>query len=175
MIFRFRAPDSSAATAERLYEALVARARTPIFHTGFAVPDTMDGRFDLLTLHAFLVMDALKHEETAGADLGPRLATLIFAGFEDALRELGVGDIGLSRRIKAMADAFYGRLAAYGAARSEADLVAAIERNLYRGNAAHAREAARLAHYMESSRAALRAEPQALLQGRAIFGPLPST
>src|SRR6266481_70783 len=116
MLRRSRHPDPALPAARRVYDLLVARAREPIFHTVFAVPDTIDGRFDLLTLHAFLVLDVLKSQGTAGSKLGTELATLIFAGFDEALRELGVGDFGISRRMKALAGAFYGRLEAYGAA-----------------------------------------------------------
>src|SRR5258705_13659412 len=106
MLRRSRHPDPALPAARRLYDLLVARAREPIFHTDFAVPDTIDGPFDLLTLHAFLVLDALKSQGPAGARLGSELASVIFAGFDQALRQLGVGDFGLSRRMKAMAGAF---------------------------------------------------------------------
>jgi cytochrome b pre-mRNA-processing protein 3 len=173
MLRRFFGSDKSSPVARRLYDGLVARAREPVFHAGFAVPDTIDGRFDLLALHAFALLDALKASGPEGAPLGTALASLIFAGFDDALRELGVGDFGISRRIKAMASAFYGRLEAYGAAGSETALTEAIVRNLYRGDAMHGREAAVLAHYIASAREILQAKAEALLQGSADFGPLP--
>lgn len=157
--------------ARRLYQAIVARARAAVFHSSFSVPDTIDGRFDLLVLHTFPVMDALKSRGAAGSELGTKLANLIFAGFDDALRELGVGDFGIARRIKAMANAFYGRLEAYGAASSVDALAVALARNLFRGDAAHSREAAALAHYIHAARDRLRADPAALLDGAADFGP----
>jgi cytochrome b pre-mRNA-processing protein 3 len=159
--------------ARRLYDVLVARARDPVFYTVFAVPDTIDGRFDLLTLHAFLILEAVKSQGVAGGKLGSELASVIFAGFDEALRELGVGDFGLSRRMKAMAGAFYGRLEAYRAADSPAALVPVLTRNLYRGNAARTREAAGLAHYIPLARGHLMGQAAVLLQGDVDFGPLP--
>src|SRR5882672_11101768 len=155
MLRRTRRAEPAVPPARRLYDLLVARVRNPIFHTGFAVPDTIDGRFDLLTLHAFLVMDALKSQGQPGAKLGTDLACVIFAGFDEALRELGVGDMGISRRMKALAGAFYGRLEAYRAADSALALTPVLLRNLYRGEAARGHEAAMLAHYMMSARARL--------------------
>ena len=168
-----RRTDNSVIAARRLYDLLVARARAPIFHRQFLVPDTIDGRFDLLTLHAFLVLEALKSQGSAGARLGSQLASVIFAGFDDALRELGVGDFGISRRIKAMANAFYGRLEAYGAASSEEALSQALIRNLYRGEPARRDEAAALAHYIASARRNLAAGAPSLVEGTIDFGPLP--
>jgi cytochrome b pre-mRNA-processing protein 3 len=153
---------------------MVARARAPIFHTAFAVPDTIDGRFDLLTLHAFLVLDGLKSQGNAGGKLGTELASAILAGFDEALRELGVGDVGISRRMKALAGAFYGRLEAYSLADTTAMLTPIVLRNLYRGEAARGREAAALAHYILSAREHLMGRPAALLQGAVDFGPLPN-
>lgn len=158
----------------RLYDSLVARAREPIFHTEFAVPDTIDGRFDLLTLHAFLVLDVLKSQGGGADTLGTELASVIFAGFDDALRELGVGDLGIARRMKALAGAFYGRLEAYRTADSVAQLAPVLLRNLYRGEAARTHEAGVLAHYMLSAREHLLGQAADLLQGRCDFGPLPN-
>ncbi len=167
----FRREDPVRRAAQLLHESIAARARERIFYTRFNVTDSIDGRFDLFTLHAFLVLEALKEESGAGKAVGGQLVNFIFAGFEEALRELGVGDAGISRRIKAMANAFYGRLAAYEAAGSEGDFAAALTRNLYRRASAHGDESRALAHYMLTARARLRG--QDLGEGRVDFGPLP--
>ncbi len=159
--------------ARHLYDAIVSRAREQVFHTNFAVADSLDGRFDLLTLHAFAVMDALKPLGPAGGKVGTEFANVIFAGFEDALRQLGVSDMGLGRRIKAMANAFYGRLEAYGSASGEPELAAALLRNLYRGEETMRRESEVLAHYISELQLRLRAHSEHLLEGRVDFGPLP--
>ncbi len=121
--------------AGRIYEALVARSREPVFFERYGVPDTLDGRFDLLTLHAWLVLTRLKQDTGRDAALSQVLVDTIFVGFDEALRELGAGDMGMGRRMKKFADAFYGRLSAYGAAVDEMGLEGALVRNLYRGEA----------------------------------------
>jgi cytochrome b pre-mRNA-processing protein 3 len=173
MFARFRRTPKSINAASSLYDTIVARAREPIFHTQFGVADTLDGRFDLLTVHAFVVMDVLKSLGPAGQALGTALANLIFSGLDDALRQLGVSDVGMGRRIKAMANAFYGRLEAYGGAADEGGLAASLLRNLYRGDEGKRRESSALAHYIAEARSRLRNEPNVLLEGRADFGPLP--
>ena len=173
MFKRFRRGDTSSEPVRRLFDATVSRARVPVFHTAFAVPDTLDGRFDLLTLHAFLVLEALASCGPEGKKPAAELVDLLFAGFDDALRELGVSDFGIARRMKAMAGAFYGRLAAYREAQSEEALAAALVRNLYRGVSPQGSEAARLAHYMLAAERHLRASAAALLDGEPDFGPLP--
>ena len=92
----------------RLYDELVSRAREPVFFTAFAVADSLDGRFDVLALHAWLVL-----AELGGGDAAQALTDTIFTGFDEAMREQGAGDMGIARKLKAMADAFYGRMAAY--------------------------------------------------------------
>jgi cytochrome b pre-mRNA-processing protein 3 len=175
MLRRFRRVNPATGPARALYAAIVARAREPLFYARFGVPDTLDGRFDLLTLHAFLVMEGLKATGKEGESIATVLATIIFAGFEDALRDLGVGDLGIGRRIKAIADAFYGRLEACGAAGDETALDRVVRRNLYRGAAERGREAAALAHYIGETLARVTAPEcsRDLLAGSVAFGPLP--
>jgi cytochrome b pre-mRNA-processing protein 3 len=173
MLSRFRRKPKPASAARRLYDAIVRRARQPVFHTAFAVPDSFDGRFDLLSLHAFVVLDVLKGSGPSAEAIGTELASLIFAGFDDALRQLGVSDSGMGRRIKAMADAFYGRLEAYGAASDQGELSAALLRNVYRGDESRRGETAVLAHYIFAVRQDLRNHVSLVLEGQAHFGPLP--
>jgi len=150
--------------AGRFYDALVSRARAPVFFADFGVADNIDGRFDMLTFHAWLALSELKGSGTAQA-----LTNTIFTGFDEAMREQGAGDIGIGHRLKAMAKAFYGRLAAYDGAKNEEELAAALARNLWRGAIVDHR-ARRLAAYAWSARERLgRSLPQAL-----DFGPLPT-
>jgi cytochrome b pre-mRNA-processing protein 3 len=93
-----------------------------------------------------------------------------FAGFEDALRDIGVGDFGLSRRIKAMANAFYGRMDAYSAAKDEQAFADALVRNLYRGDENKRGRAEILARYAMSARRHLAASD--VMGGVADFGPI---
>src|ERR1700749_2677445 len=94
--------------AQRLYDGIVSRAREPVFFAGFGVADSMDGRFDMLAFHAWMVLAELKGGEGAQG-----LINTIFTGFDEAMREQGVGDIGIGHKLKAMAKAFYGRMSAY--------------------------------------------------------------
>jgi cytochrome b pre-mRNA-processing protein 3 len=123
--------------AEAIYKAAVARARDPIFYARYAVPDSLDGRFDMISLHVFLVLHRLKQEDDRTKALAQKLFDTMFADMDESLRELGVGDLAVGRRVKTMAQALYGRIAAYQAALDsddDGDLAAALRRNLYRGD-----------------------------------------
>ena len=146
-----------------LYDGLVARAREPVFFARFGVADSIDGRFDMLAFHAWMVLSELKTSPAAQA-----LTDIIFTGFDEAMREQGEGDMGIAHKLKAMAKAFYGRLAVYDAAQDEAELAQALARNLWRGAGVDHRAQA-LAAYAMRARASLRQSlPDAL-----DFGPLP--
>ena len=147
-----------------LYDGLVARAREPVFFAGFGVADSIDGRFDVLAFHAWMVLTELKGTQAAQA-----LADTIFLGFDEAMREQGVGDMGIGHKLKAMAKAFYGRMSAYDAAVDEAALAEALAKNLWRGASVDDRARA-LAAYALRARANLR---QSLPDG-LDFGPLPN-
>jgi cytochrome b pre-mRNA-processing protein 3 len=154
--------------AQRLFAALMARAREPAFYARLGVADTLDGRFDLVALHAWL---ALKWLEAAHRrELAQALVDVIFVSFDESLRDLGAGDMGLGRKMKAMADAFYGRMRAYDAATGLAEMKAALLRNVYRDRDGVSREAAALAEYTLAAKRTLAAlDPDTDLD----FGPLP--
>jgi cytochrome b pre-mRNA-processing protein 3 len=159
--------------ARHLYDGLVSRAREPVFFADFGVADSLDGRFDILAFHAWLVLKELKGGELKGSRLKSRLAQsltdTIFTGFDEAMREQGVGDIGIGHKLKAMAKAFYGRMAAYNGAKNEDELAAALARNLWRGADPDWRMR-KLAAYATSASGHLAASlPQTL-----DFGPLPT-
>ena len=153
---------------DRLYAATVARARTPVFFTKLGVPDTIDGRFDLLALHAWIVLEQLRERQLNGLSQG--FIDTIFVGFDEGLRDLGAGDMGMGRRIKKLADAFYGRLHAYNGTEGLPALTEAVRRNLYRGGGDE--EGARtVARYVENARA--HAGRSDIAGGEVDFGPLP--
>jgi cytochrome b pre-mRNA-processing protein 3 len=150
--------------AASLYDALVSRAREPVFFADFGVADSLDGRFDLLVFHAWLALRELK-----GAPVAQALTDTIFTGFDEALREQGAGDMGIGHKLKAMAKAFYGRVAAYEAAQDEQQLAAALAKNLWRG-ADVGERALQLARYaLQAQKSLARSLPEAL-----DFGPLPT-
>jgi cytochrome b pre-mRNA-processing protein 3 len=136
--------------ADRLLAELVDRARRPVFYEKLAVADTIDGRFDLLVLHAWLVLDRLKQQ--GGGAVSQSLIDALFVHFDEALRQQGAGDVGMGRRMTKFADAFYGRLKAYGEAADEAGLADAIVRNVFRGDPAKVEPARALAIYAASAR-----------------------
>lgn len=129
-LFPSRRQDRPAAL---LYGALVEQARKPVFYSDFGVPDTLDGRFDLIVLHLFLALHRLKAEGAAGKALARGLTEVFVQDMDQNLREMGVGDLGVSRRVKDMARALFGRIEAYelALAGGNGPLEAALARNLY--------------------------------------------
>lgn len=162
--------------AQDIYRVLVGQARAPEFYAECAVPDTVDGRFDAVALHAFLVLHRFKRDRPRTAQLAQALFDTMFEDMDRNLREMGVGDLGVGRRVKAMAQAFYGRIAAYEKAGVAGDdaLGAALRRNLYR-NADPAPEAvAEVVGYVRREVAALAAQDiERLLAGKVTFGAPP--
>jgi cytochrome b pre-mRNA-processing protein 3 len=166
MLNALRRSKERRALAARLHAGLVTRARDPVFFARFGVADTLDGRFDLVVLHAWLVLERLT---TASAALSQAFVDAVFVGFDEALRELGAGDIGMGKRLKKLAGAFYGRMRAYEEAHDETAMEAALVRNLYRGTTqAGART---LARYVMGAKARL--EACDVESGVLDFGPLP--
>ena len=147
----------------RLYDAIVSRARARVFFTVFGVPDTLDGRFDVLAFHAWLVLAELRGGPGAQA-----LTDAIFTGFDEAMREQGAGDMGISRKLKAMADAYYGRMAAYDGAKDEGELAHALARNLWRGAVVDTRAQALAAYALRARESLKQSLPDSL-----DFGALP--
>ena len=118
--------------AESLYARIVVQARQPAFYADLAVPDTFAGRFDLLTLHLCVVIDRLIIEGGAGRDINQALFDATFANMDQTLREIGIGDTGVPKRMKRMMKAFNGRMHAYAEAlKDEAALKDTLRRNLY--------------------------------------------
>src|SRR5438477_5424361 len=119
--------------AELAYRRVVDQARQPGFFIDGGVPDTIDGRFELICLHAFLYLHRLKREQKRAAGLGQRFFDTMFGDFDRSLREMGTGDLSVGREVRRMAQAFYGRVAAYesGLAGDDSVLQPALARNLF--------------------------------------------
>jgi cytochrome b pre-mRNA-processing protein 3 len=143
------------AAAERLYAAAVAQARVPAFYLRYGVPDTLDGRFEMIGLHVFLLMRRLKSEGEAGRALSQSVCDRFFDDLDRSLREMGAGDLGVGRRVKTMAKAFYGRIAAYDASFSGAALEDALARNLYGTVEAKPEHLAAMGRYLRAAAANL--------------------
>ncbi len=131
-----------------LYNAAVAAAREPALYGAIGVPDTVDGRFDLVGLYAFLLVRRLTGLPRPGPGLAQAVFDAMFSDMDVNLRESGVGDLSVGRKVRTMWEAFHGRSAAYQAALDAGDaeaLTAALVRNVWRGApAAGAGELARL-------------------------------
>ena len=137
--------------AHTLYSAILIQARLPVFYTNFGVQDTVDGRFDMIVLHAHILFNRLKEGTAEDQDISQAVFDLMFADMDQNLREMGVGDTGVSIRVKAMAEAFYGRATAYADGLREDDdtiLIAALKRNLYRNSKANDEQIEGIAKYV---------------------------
>ena len=135
MIFkRFRKNADHGRQAGSLYQSIVAQSRTPDFYTGYGVPDNLDGRFEMIALHTFLVLNRLKRDNPDAAPLAQALYDVFFLDMDESLRALDAGNLGVGKKVKRMAEGFSGRIAAYDdglAAKSADALDEALRRNLY--------------------------------------------
>lgn len=159
------------ATIEALYGAIVAQARLPVFYLDYRVPDTVNGRFEMILVHAGLLLDRLSHEEGPVRAIGQAVFDRFCQDMDDTLRERGVSDTKVPKEMKRVAEAFYGRQAAYRTALNGDDPLAladAVRRNVYAGSAGQ--EADRLAAYMRAVVGSLREQAAAdLVQGRLAW------
>mgnify|MGYP000025739567 CR=1 FL=1 len=172
-LFR-RPPDLE--PARRLYDAAVAQGRQPGFYARLGVPDSVDGRFDLIALHVWLLQRRLKRAGQPAEGVGQQLAEVFFADMDLSLREMGAADIGVGRRVKRMIEGFAGRAEAYDAALAEGDqaLAVALGRNLYGGKPADPAHVLAIAGYLRAAEAGLEGQDDAAaLAGRLVFPPPP--
>jgi cytochrome b pre-mRNA-processing protein 3 len=159
-------------TIEAIYGMIVTQAREPLFYRDFSVPDTVNGRFDLLLLHLWMV---LRHLRTLpdGANLAQVLFDHFCADMDANLREMAVGDLTVPKKMQKVGEAFYGRAAAYDMALTDSTeaLAQAIARNVLDG--AHIESGRRLAAYAQAAIASLEKEADASRLGTSWSFPLP--
>ena len=162
------------AAARAAYGRIAARAREPGLYALWSVPDTLDGRFELLTLHAFLVLNRLKREAPPAKEFAQQLFDTMFSDLDRGVRDLGNADISVGRQVKTMARGFFGRIAAYDKGLGdEAELEAALKRNLFGTVTPSAEQVARAARYLRRQVSALAAAPvEALLAGEVPYAPV---
>jgi cytochrome b pre-mRNA-processing protein 3 len=164
-------------SAGKLYVCVVKQARQPGFYLSCGVPDTADGRFDMILLHAFLLLRRLKRNHKQTADLAQAVFDLMFADMDQNLREMGVGDLGVGKRVKSMAAAFYGRIQAYddGLEGGETALADSLRRNLYRKTEPEDFQISAVSDYMRREDARLiDMDTESLLKGELDFGAPPA-
>ena len=156
----------------QFYGDIVASARDPVAYRELGVADTFEGRFELLVLVATLALRRLKALPAPAGDVAQELVDRIFAGLDDGLRRAGIGDLSVPKRMKKLAQGFYGRLAAYDSALDAADegaLREALSRNLYGGERPPEAVPAAILAAIEARRAALQAaDLEALLAGGVL-------
>ncbi|MBV9736126.1 MAG: ubiquinol-cytochrome C chaperone [Acidisphaera sp.] len=119
-----------------LYGAGVAAARSPVFYSTLGVPDTLDGRFELISVHAFLLIRRLRALAPPGPALAQAVFDAMFSDMDASLREMGVGDLSVGKRMRVMWEGFHGRAVAYETAMQRgnpAALPEALIRNVWRG------------------------------------------
>ena len=166
--------------AGQLYGQLARQARLAAFYTRFGVPDSIDGRFEMLCIHAHALFHRLRGQGAEADQLAQAVYDAMFLDLDGSLRELGVADLGVGRRIKVMTEALKGRIHAYDAALAETGAVAegalraAIGRNVYGTTAATSEQVTAMAGYLRALRAALAGASFAdLAAGRVQFPQLP--
>ncbi len=165
MFKRLFRKDPALEAGESLFAAASDQSRAPAFYEAMGVPDTVEGRFEMTALHVWLILRKLKGGDRAARNVAQKLFDVMFASFDDALRELGVGDLIVGKKIRKMAESFYGRVQAYDAAienaaggDNEMTLAAALARNVYESSDPEI--AARLVDYVRAAAQAIDNQPQ---------------
>jgi cytochrome b pre-mRNA-processing protein 3 len=160
-------------TIEAIYGMIVTQAREPLFYRDLTVPDTVNGRFDLLVLHLWLVLRRLRTAE-GSSGLSQALFDRFCNDMDDNLREMGVGDLTVPKRMQAFGEAFYGRTAAYDLAleAGEEPLAQALSKNILNGEGIE--NARRLALYAKAAIVALDQQDEAALLAASWKFPPPT-
>jgi cytochrome b pre-mRNA-processing protein 3 len=154
-------PKPAQVAGGKLYAATAPQARLPALYADLGVPDTPEGRFELFSLHVYLILERLKGQGPRAAETAQVLFDTYASALDNALRELGVGDLSVGKRMRKLGEAFFGRVKSYEAAFGQlpdtADLEAVIGRTVYAE--ADASRAPALAGYVLKQRAHLAAQP----------------
>jgi cytochrome b pre-mRNA-processing protein 3 len=171
-IRRFFAPRAAVEAGRRLYGAASAHARQPALYLAGGVADSPEGRFELYTVHVVLVLHRLKGQGSEAGEVAQALFDTYVGGLDHALREMGVGDLSVGKKMRKLGEAFYGRVKAYDDALAGlpdvGPLQALIGRTVLEGRDGAA--AGALAAYVAAAAAALAAQPQAeILEGRLAW------
>jgi cytochrome b pre-mRNA-processing protein 3 len=172
MLSRLLGRGRSAPIAPALYEAIIDQARAPALFSDLGVPDTVSGRFEMVVLHLFLVVHRLRQGGEQANAAGQGAFDLFCTDMDRSLRELGVGDLGVPKRMRRVGEAFYGRTQAYADCIARADgqgLALALARNVFK-DASDDQMALPLARYAQAVAASLDAvPPEALIAGPIAF------
>ena len=165
-------PSAARVAGQILYAAAVSQARQPALYVDLAVPDTIEGRFELHNLHVLLLLHRLKGQGTAAADAAQALFDTYVGELDGTLREMGVGDLTVPKRMRKLGEAFYGRTKAYDAALTDAADGAGLERLIARTLYDEVQDAPadRMADYVRRQAAVLAAQPlDEIIAGRPAW------
>ncbi len=171
-LFGRKSPETPA-LVDALYGQIVAAARQPALYADWNVPDTPLGRYEMISLHLFLFLRRVRGVEGRVAEVAQELTDRHFAELEDSIRELGIGDLGVPKRMKKLARMFYGRVGSYGDALDAGDLpalTAALARNVRPDSPAWP-QAEHLAGYVSDAAAMLAAQPVGTLLDATVQFP----
>jgi cytochrome b pre-mRNA-processing protein 3 len=155
---------------------IVAQARMPCFYRDYAVPDTVNGRFDLIVLHLALVLDRLMRDPIQ-REAGQGLFDHFCADMDDNLREIGISDLNVPKEMRRIGEAFYGRARAYQAAlaaKGDEELIETVARNIYGAPPPGPAAAVRLAAYMREAVREMAAQDAAAVAQGALRLPDPA-
>jgi len=151
----FTARNHRRRNAHNFYGSIVALSRAPDLYLKFGVPDTVEGRFEILVLHMFAALERLSHENSAQRKLNQDLVNLFFTDMDTSERELGVGDLKVPKKMRTLAAVFEERIEAYKTAFDDAEMHALsdeFEQNIYNGMATSQKSAKKLSGYTHTLR-----------------------
>jgi cytochrome b pre-mRNA-processing protein 3 len=170
---RLRSRRSKTSKSEKLYGAIVAQARLPDFYRDLGVPDSLDGRFAVLSLHLFILLRRLKQEGAAGGPLAQEVMDRFVGDMDTVLRELGVSDLRVPKKMRALAGSAHALLETYDQAfaAGEAPFAAAVAASLPSGCEDAELSSEALASYLMGCAAALEREPFSAFAAGAIAFP----
>lgn len=170
MILSLFRKNTATAPVYAVYSAIVAQSRQPRFYAEWQVPDTVTGRFDMISLHLALLFRRLRAETGEQKEFSQAVFDLFFKDMDRSLREMGVGDLGVPKRIQKMGNIFFGLLAAMSEAMDRDDaeaLQAVLSRNIFDG--ATGPHVVALADYLMAEDKALATQPGAAITGGVLI------
>ncbi|NML74084.1 ubiquinol-cytochrome C chaperone [Rhizobium sp. S-51] len=172
MVFGFfRQKKHNRIIVERQYAALTSTARTPVFYAELGVPDTVMGRFEMLSLVLILFFRRTRQSARGGQEIAQEIVDAFFEDVDHSIRELGIGDQGVPKRMKKLAGMFYGRLESYADALDKDDrglLAAALRRNIYPETGEGAPDLTHLADWMMDAERQLRTVDEEVIETGSV-------
>lgn len=172
----FKKKNNNRVIVDRQYATLTTAARQPGFYLYLNVPDTVMGRFELLSIAMILYFRRTKKSQTSGQEIAQEIVDAFFQDLDHSMRELGIGDQGVPKRMKKFAGMFYGRLESYAGALDGEDvdaLAAALARNIYPQSEATPADMRGLANWMMAASDALTAQSEDLIATGQVTLPTP--